>query len=541
MKKFTIITSLLISALLSDVKGQSVINVQEDAKNHRVSIEALPNSPENIRRDAASRWFNFASSYASLNGLTYRNIVSVLFPDTAQIVFTDGIGRVQYMTFGANFSPNDFAFGNNRFNRWTNYTWDSIAWSQCYIRSVDSTNVTNQVAATGSVTVLDFTDLANVTFTIGSTTLTEGLEWDATDDNSTTAQSLATAINAISGAPYLTSVNDSTITITNAVAGTVGNSVALATSNPTSLELSGANLAGGGSQVVKVEVVDTLFVQLFTGESLDLRGLTFNDDPQTQYLTAYPRITGFTPSTLLNTTAFRTDTILLTAEWKDSLSITPLNMTTRRLVNNIGVSVTGGNDPMATVISSAFTYKPMLSYTISDTLISFVENVSISKKNNVMIFPYFNSTNHTHRISDYDAINNSYGTTGDLKGGAAGQGNFRSYRTLPGAIQNMSYHLSTQSTNVESLASGSSFRLGNAYPNPTSGSESFVIPFTMGTSGNATFTVSDITGKVIKSVSKDFNAGENQIAIETNGLNSGIYFYQMITGPFKGVGKIIIK
>lgn len=66
------------------------------------------------------------------------------------------------------------------------------------------------------VSILDYAALTGAEVIIDGTTLTEGVEWTAATDNDTTAASLASAIDAIGGAPYDTLTVDNVITVSNA-------------------------------------------------------------------------------------------------------------------------------------------------------------------------------------------------------------------------------------------------------------------------------------------------------------------------------------
>ena len=104
------------------------------------------------------------------------------------------------------------------------------------------------IAATATVTVVDYEELSEDTFTIvvpdTTTVLTEGTNWTAETDNDTTATSLALAINGVTGVGA--SATGNVITITATTAGTDGNNITIASSaDEDDLELSGESLSGG--------------------------------------------------------------------------------------------------------------------------------------------------------------------------------------------------------------------------------------------------------------------------------------------------------
>jgi hypothetical protein len=104
-------------------------------------------------------------------------------------------------------------------------------------------------AATGTVTIVDFSSIAGATITVGGTGLVEGVDWTAATDNATTAGSLATAIDGL-GTVGATATG-AVVTITADTAGTAGNSITLATSHPVNAAISGATLTGGTDELVE--------------------------------------------------------------------------------------------------------------------------------------------------------------------------------------------------------------------------------------------------------------------------------------------------
>lgn len=97
--------------------------------------------------------------------------------------------------------------------------------------------------ATATVTIVDYSQLSGVVVSVDGNDLTEGVGWNAATDNDTTATSLASAINGISGVGA--AAGGAEITITNDARGTAGNSKALTSTDETNLTLSGATLSGG--------------------------------------------------------------------------------------------------------------------------------------------------------------------------------------------------------------------------------------------------------------------------------------------------------
>lgn len=98
--------------------------------------------------------------------------------------------------------------------------------------------------ASGTIIVLDYTLLALKTITVGSDTLTEGTDFNASTDNATTATAIAAAIDALTGVSATASGD--TVTIYADASGTSGNSKALTTNAVAgAATLSAATLTGG--------------------------------------------------------------------------------------------------------------------------------------------------------------------------------------------------------------------------------------------------------------------------------------------------------
>lgn len=99
------------------------------------------------------------------------------------------------------------------------------------------------VAATGTFTVSNFALLSGASISVDGTTLTEGVDWTAATSDDDTAESLRSAIDALTSVSA--SRTGSVVTVTAAEAGAAGNSIALTTSDITNLAISGATLSGG--------------------------------------------------------------------------------------------------------------------------------------------------------------------------------------------------------------------------------------------------------------------------------------------------------
>lgn len=82
------------------------------------------------------------------------------------------------------------------------------------------------------------------------------------------------------------------------------------------------------------------------------------------------------------------------------------------------------------------------------------------------------------------------------------------------------------------------YALMQNYPNPFN--PTTIIRFTMRQAGKATLTVSDVLGRVVRTLVLDAARGENQVQFDGSGLPSGLYFYQLRTQGFSATRKMML-
>lgn len=99
--------------------------------------------------------------------------------------------------------------------------------------------------------------------------------------------------------------------------------------------------------------------------------------------------------------------------------------------------------------------------------------------------------------------------------------------------------LSFESVTGTAEPEGGKIALFQNRPNPF-GNET-VIPFQLPQAAHATLTVTDISGKVVKVLEGDFNAGRNEFRIERKELlTSGVFFYRLDTFMGSAVKKMVL-
>jgi len=84
------------------------------------------------------------------------------------------------------------------------------------------------------------------------------------------------------------------------------------------------------------------------------------------------------------------------------------------------------------------------------------------------------------------------------------------------------------------------FDLKQNYPNPTQ-ANSTTIPFILDEKAATTLTLSNIQGKVIKTlVNKTLDAGSYSVPVDLSAIGAGVYFYQLKSGTHKKTLKMIV-
>jgi hypothetical protein len=97
----------------------------------------------------------------------------------------------------------------------------------------------------------------------------------------------------------------------------------------------------------------------------------------------------------------------------------------------------------------------------------------------------------------------------------------------------------TQQADLKFSTATPSFELYQNQPNPFQ--QTTTISFRLPETSNVTFSISDVNGKIIKTITSEFIAGMNQISLDKSILPSaGIFYYQLETPTRKAVKKMII-
>jgi hypothetical protein len=98
----------------------------------------------------------------------------------------------------------------------------------------------------------------------------------------------------------------------------------------------------------------------------------------------------------------------------------------------------------------------------------------------------------------------------------------------------------TQRAELKFSTASPSFELYQNQPNPFQ--QITTISFRLPEASNVKFTISDVNGRIIKTITSEFVAGMNQISLDKSTLPSaGIFYYQLETPTHKAVKKMILE
>jgi hypothetical protein len=285
------------------------------------------------------------------------------------------------------------------------------------------------------------------------------------------------------------------------------------------------------------EVVDTMIFQFFSNNQS-----TYSEHTVTGFESfAYPIRTNVSMSTLLSSNAAKTYRLPLTK------SMATRDTTTGWVSNFIEIPVGVTIAPNGTK-NSSFTYtmsfKPMVRAAVGDTLFHQPsDNVNTFKKNNYATY-YFtqNEAARNAQLNQYTYFNNSIFTTKFQKYNYNTNGwtNF-----IPGnAYYEHQYVFAYYELTTANLAiknSNKEVSLMNAYPNPAKSNSEVTLGFKANINDEAVVTLTDISGKVIRTMNVTIFNGNNEIALSTEGLNNGMYLINIEGSEFKSTSKLIIE
>lgn len=285
----------------------------------------------------------------------------------------------------------------------------------------------------------------------------------------------------------------------------------------------------------KVAVVDTVYIQYFDITGMDVNTYFFQGQtPRVTYYYGQPKAANFnaSPRNLLNTAALKTDTLLLTKDLADSVTLNGAN--TSFFLRGIQIPVGLNSKATATtpitnnLMAFSVTFKPMVKTSLGDTLIAY-DGSNWTKKFNFYGLRMALQQNHDQLITTPYRINNTFITNYEVLYGAT-VSIFRSY--IPGTVFGSTYfmpnafHVTTANLKTEAKANGISNAL--VFPNPAASGNSITVSYINREQGAVSATITDMNGRVVRSIpARNAGAGENVFSINTDGMARGMYMLNL--------------
>lgn len=279
-----------------------------------------------------------------------------------------------------------------------------------------------------------------------------------------------------------------------------------------------------------VDVVDTVYVQYFNITGIKPGGYTLTSNPGVTYRYATPATDKLSYTTLLNSAAVKTDTILLTKSDADSMILengTPKSFIGRTFAStpNVTTKSTNGADGTTTLFAYSVLYRPMIKATLGDTGLAY-NGATVFKKYNMYGVRLGSLDGHDQLITSTNKINNMFVTNFQVRYGQTLFGFLKSY--LPGTVFGntiffpSAVHITTPNLSNKHVVAGLSGV--QVYPNPVATNASADVVFELTAPSAVKAVVTDLNGRVVSATaSVNCIAGQNAISVSTQGLSKGIY------------------
>jgi|688.fasta_scaffold00796_19 hypothetical protein len=306
-------------------------------------------------------------------------------------------------------------------------------------------------------------------------------------------------------------------------------------------QLDSVNLGAG-----KVAVVDTVFIQYFNATGLDISAYVYQGQTARHWW-GRPTEANYSAKTLLNSKAVKTDTLLLTADWADSVALNGPNTTFfgRPVQNYVGLKAGTVSTAAITnnVVAWSMVFKPMVKTKLGDTLIAY-NGANWTKKYNMFGVRLASLANHDQNLPYNTRINNSFITNFEVRYGQT-VSIFKSY--LSGTIFGNSIflphyaHITTSNLSDNSIAEN---MISGAvvYPNPAAVDASVDVVFNLGSASAVAARIVDMNGREIKAFdSKTFGVGQQVLNLSTEGLSKGMYMVVLESTSGKATSMLNIQ
>ncbi len=292
---------------------------------------------------------------------------------------------------------------------------------------------------------------------------------------------------------------------------------------------------------MNVEIVDTLYVQYFNFQGLGFAGVTGGLN-----LFGYPNPTTYKASTLLNTSALATDTILFRTGDGDSVDRFAGSLYSRLtgvIPPNFRSLSTNAAQVNANVVGFSLVFKNMLKPNLNDTFMNWSEPTHRSNINGYGVRAHYWENVAVVSETPY-RYNNTFWTPSVLRNGVRTSNGWQSY--YPTSIYTTSTMLgywidiTTENASIEALKNGVADL--KVFPNPSNQGQNVVVNFELNDNAAVAVEVMDINGRVVASQNHDFmNRGINEVQISTLSLAPGMYVVNVNSTVGKQTAKFIVR
>ena len=278
-----------------------------------------------------------------------------------------------------------------------------------------------------------------------------------------------------------------------------------------------------------VNIVDTVYIQYFNIGGIKVGGYTMTSSPGVSFKYATPAVDNLSTKSLMNSTAIKTDTLLLTKAFADSLVIEngiPKSFIGRaiQIPVNVKSQSTNGANNSANLFAYSVVYKPMQKAKLGDIGIAY--DGSPYMKYNLYGLSLASLTGHSQEIISTNKINNMFVCNFQVRYGQTLFGFLKSY--IPGTVFGNTLflpsflHITTQNLSTNKISAGITGI--QVYPNPAASNAQVDVVFDLSANAMVKTVVTDMNGRVVLSnEAKQCVAGQNAVVVNTSGLSSGIY------------------
>lgn len=305
-----------------------------------------------------------------------------------------------------------------------------------------------------------------------------------------------------------------------------------------------------------VPVVDTLFIDYYTGSGLGTGSLTGGE------IFATP---DFDMATRRGKGAVKSQTILLTSADSTKADVDNSGNPESAWKTNIktiavpaGVNVNTSRNQAQNLVAFSFKFKPGHTYDTSSVMIYQKDPTTLpagTKRANYFGYAYYsNGENEPYpaQVKQTKFYTNSL-ITGRFNSGSGG------YRSdYPTSQQNAwegfvpgnslfahkyvvcGLDLTTTNLGIKDVKNDN-FAMSNVYPNPAKVSEGAVLAFNLKSAANVSIDIFTLMGQHVKSVvSNNFAAGEHAVDVNLSGMSQGVYFVNMTSNGVTVTKKLTI-